>query len=278
MISTVLKAESITFMEKTMKNAICKCSAFALLAVSILLSSCSKKEETQTVQEPETSVVASSESAAPKKPEAAAKKISTSNAVVLYDECGIYVEKNGKMVSAGLSYAGYRLDAVVQADGSMESKEAIRDYDGETRTFCRFIEDGESYWIQDAFVALADYPAIVNSKAVLYGEMDIGSMKSSAIEEGKVVAITLTDDPSFVEVAYYSNGLKTGYYIKSDRVSYDANDLFIEQYLLNKKIQEINKKMSKAEEKDNRDIIVAELNQILSNISYYTEGDVNDER
>ncbi len=227
-----------------------KYGLFAVCASMLVFTSCSKKENPVPVAPSEPAPVES----VPVEP--AKPQYKLGNGVVVYDECGIYTEKDGKMVYRDSLYAGYTVDAVIGDDGNMESKDAVRDYDGQTRTFCRFIKDGESYWIQDAFIVLADYPAIVTSTAVLYSDMTIESMKSTAIDPGTIVAISRADDPHYVAVSYYSNGLRTGNFIKSDRVAYDDENRAVEVALINKRIEKITKDM---EASDSKETILKEL-------------------
>ncbi len=107
------------------------------------------------------------------------------NAVILFQDAAIYVEKDDEMV--------YSSKAAIAENVQWlnETKIATRASDGKERNFAKIVSsDGKSYWIQDVFVADKAVPGIIlGSDTVLYRKADLASPAGKVLPENTLIAV-----------------------------------------------------------------------------------------
>jgi len=149
-------------------------------------------------------------------------------AVILTDASLQELRADGKMHWKANLNAG---DTVVWKD---EKKDAVRAYDGLTRTFYRVEMEGD-YWVQDYAIAGPAIPAVITGdETVLYTKPDLTAVarRGSITIPKYALAALLNDDDPFDQFAKISarvegsdNPSISELYVKAENISSDYNDV-----------------------------------------------------
>ncbi|MCL1815481.1 MAG: hypothetical protein FWG27_06665 [Treponema sp.] len=133
--------------------------------------------------------------------------------------------KDGKMQWKANMYAG---DTV---GWTGEKMEAVRAYDGATRTFYRVEANGE-YWVHDYYIAGPAVPAVIcSAETVLYTRPDPGSVaRTGTVTLPKYTIVAMLPDDNytddFIPVAAFVNlGQPGERWVKIKNISWDPNDV-----------------------------------------------------
>jgi hypothetical protein len=148
--------------------------------------------------------------------------------VLLTEASLMLLREDGKMEWKANLNAG---DTVVWKD---EKKDAVRAYDGVTRTFYRVEMEGD-YWVQDYAIAGPAVPAVITAdETVLYTKPDLTSVArrgSISIPKYTLVALLDDNDPTdqFVKITARVEGAAnpsiSELYVKLENISSDYNDV-----------------------------------------------------
>ena len=151
--------------------------------------------------------------------------------VFLIDGHYCFENDAGRMVFKAYLNAG---DTVNWTD---EKKDAVRDYDGVTRTYYRVElqnpkKETEVYWVHDYYIAGPAVPAVITSAdAVLYTKPDLSSVaRSGTVTLPKYTIVAMTEDDDLADdfipiAAQRPNGRVEGRYVRLKDISWDTNDI-----------------------------------------------------
>ena len=204
-----------------------------IMALALVLSACSKKEQV--------SGAVQNEPAVKEVKETVAKEKGTIPSVMLAGGFWILVEEGdnaGKMQWAEYAVPGTVVNAFNSvnsaSDVNYEVKEAVRLTDNEKRPFIHITFSEKDYWAQDYSIAVNAVPGvIIGNKAWLYSKDTPADITEASVPVATVVGVSRdpADDSNpfsnhFKKIsAYVNNRLIEKKFVSSDDVSTASDDL-----------------------------------------------------
>jgi len=148
------------------------------------------------------------------------------SAVILFQGCALYTEKDGMMAYATTSNIAETVEWLA------DIKKALRSSDKAERSFAKIKNADGEFWVQDVFVAAKAIPGvIIAADTVLYKKADVASPSGVIIPINTVVAVHDAQAPNgFTKISAYMPDNKkmpvvTELFVKKDTLVTNSSDI-----------------------------------------------------